>query len=212
MTIIPQSVHIEVWSDVQCIWCYIAAPRLKNAIARFEGDVEVAYRSFVLSPNAPTHIDGDAERRRHQSSNPRFDRIMAQLTELTAAEGLAYRPDLAQPTNSRLAMELLHHADSFGQRAAMTDRLFEAYFAEGAHLGSIEELSILASGVGLDPDEVRTVLDERRYSPAVDADVALARRTGASGAPFYIIDNRWGIAGAQDSNTFLELLNEAAAA
>lgn len=171
--------------------------------------MEVTYRSFLLTPNAPARIDREAEQRRHQASNPQFDRIMAQLTKLTAAEGLQYRPDLTQPTNSRSAMELLHHADIFRQRPAMTQRLFQAYFVEGRHLASIDELSALAADINLDPDETTAALTEYRYRSAVDADIAIARRSGATGAPFYIVDNQWGIAGAQSTDTYLELLHKA---
>lgn len=202
-------VQVEVWSDIQCIWCYIAAPRLQKAIDRFDGGVEVTYRSFLLTPDAPLRIDREAEQRRHQTSNPQFDRIMAQLTELTAAEGLQYRPDLTQPTNSRSAMELLHHADTFGQRPAMTQRLFQAYFVEGRHLGSVDELSALAADIDLNPDETAIALAEHRYRSVVDADIATARRSGATGAPFYIVNNQWGIAGAQSTDTYLELLHKA---
>ena|SRR5690554_3907045 len=212
MTRSIEPVSVEVWSDVQCIWCYIAAPRLQEAIERFGGEVRVTYRSFLLNPDAPVEVDRDVQRRHHQASNPRFEQIMAQLSELTAAEGLDYRPEIIQPTNSRSAMELLHHAGAAGQRPAMMQRLFRAYFVEGRHVGSIDELADLAAGIGLDPAETRTALEERRYRSKVDADVALAQRLGATGAPFYTVNDRWGVAGAQSSDAYLDLLHRGAAA
>jgi predicted DsbA family dithiol-disulfide isomerase len=109
-------------------------------------------------------------------------------------------------------MELLHHAGVAGQRPAMMRRLFQAYFVEGRHVGSIGELADLAAGIGLDPVETRAALEERRYRSEVDADVALARKLGATGAPFYTGNDRWGIAGAQSSDAYLDLLQRAAAA
>lgn len=209
-TIMP--VRVDVWSDVQCIWCYIAAPRFQDAVERFDGEVEVTYHSFLLTPDSPVSVDRAAQKRHHQASNPRFEQIMAGLTGLTAAEGLEYQPDLTKPTNSRSSMELLHHAGVIGRRPLMMTRLFRAYFAEGRHLGSPDELTDLAADIGFDRAETRTVLADHRYRPAVDADVAAARRLGATGAPFYSFNNRFGIAGAQSADTYLDLFHRAATA
>lgn len=203
-------VHVDVWSDVQCIWCYISNARLRTAIHRHPGPVEVTYHSFQLTPDAPVEIDREAEIRRHGENNPRMQQIMAQLRELTAAEGLAYEPDRTRPTNSRAALELLHYAGTLGKRAALTDRLFTAYFAEGRHVGHLDELLNVAGELDIDLADARAALTERRHAAAVDADIAQARAYGATGVPFYVVNNTWGLSGAQPPEQFLAVLRGAA--
>lgn len=208
----PSPVRVEIWSDPQCVWCFIAHPRFEKAVAAFNGEVEVTYRSFELRPDAPVEIDKEQQIAQHAGANrERIDAINAQLTALADAEGLSYRPDLTQPTNSRLALELLHHAGQIGQRATLTTRLFAAYFSEGRHIGRIDELLELAQEVGLDRDTARAALTERRHKKAVEQDHARLRTLGARGVPLYVIDGKWGISGAQPVQTYLDALEKAAA-
>ncbi len=207
----PTPVQVEIWSDPQCIWCYITQPRLRAAVADFGGQVEVTHRSFDLSPHAPVDIDRDAHVRSHSAMPPdRRDRVLGRLAELARAEGLTYRPHHTQPTNSHLALELLHHASATGRRAQLTERLFTAYFAEGRHIGHLEDLVTLAAEIGLDPEHAAKALVERRHVRAVDRDTERARSLGATGAPFIVIDNTWGLPGAQSRQTYLIALERAA--
>ncbi len=204
-------VHVDVWSDVQCIWCYISSARLRTAIRQHPGPVEVTYHSFQLTPDAPVEIDREAEIRRHGGNNPRMQQIMTQLRQLTAAENLAYDPDRTRATNSRMALELLHHAGTLGTRAALTERLFTAYFAEGRHLGHLDELLDIAGepDIGIDIADAHVALTERRHAAAVDADIAQAHAYGATGVPFYVINDTWGLSGAQPAEQFLAAFQEA---
>lgn len=209
----PLPIRVEIWSDPQCVWCFIAHPRFEKAVAAFNGEVEVTYRSFELRPDAPVEIDREQQVAQHAGANrERVDAINAQLTALADAEGLSYRPDLTQPTNSRLALELLHHAGRTGQRATLTTRLFTAYFSEGRHIGRIDELLELAHEVGLDRETARAVLMERRHKEAVEQDDARLRTLGARGVPLYVINGQWGISGAQPVQTYLDTLKRAVAA
>lgn len=207
----PQSlVRLEAWSVPQCVWCFIAHPRFVKAVAAFEGEVEVTYRSFELRPDAPVEIDKEQQTAQHAGANrERVDAINAQLTALAEAEGLSYRPDLSQPTNSRFALELLHQA---GQRATLTSRLFSAHFSEGCHIGRIDELLALAHEVGLDRETARAVLTERRHRKSVERDHARLRALGARGVPLYVINGQPGISGAQPVQTYFDALERAAAA
>ena len=206
-------VRVEIWSDPQCVWCFIAHPRFEKAVAAFAGEVELTYRSFELRPDSPIEIDKEQQIAQHTGANEgRVTAINGQLTALAEAEGLSYRPDLTQPTNSRLALELLHHAGRTGQRAALTTRLFTAYFTEGRHIGRVDELLELAHEVGLGREAARAVLAERRYEDAVEQDATRLRALGARGVPLYVIDGKWGISGAQPVQTYLNALEEATAA
>lgn len=211
MTNFPSTpVRVEVWSDPQCVWCFIAHPRFEKAVAAFNGVVEVTYRSFELRPDAPTEIDKEKEISKHAGAGrERIRTINAQLAELAELEGGSYRPDLVRPTNSHLALELLHHADETGHRASLAKRLFNAYFTEGRHLGREDELVDLAHDVGLDRDAARAALMDRRYREAVDRDSNRLRELGARGVPLYVINGQLGISGAQPVQTYLDAFQKA---
>ena len=195
-TVETRPLRVDVWSDVQCIWCYLSSARLRTAIAQHDGPLEVVHHSFQLVPDAPVDIDPVEARRSHDVVPGRMAQIMAQLRQLASEEGLAYDPDRTRPTNSRAALELLHHADTVGRRAELTGRLFEAYFAEGRHLGRTDELLALAEEVGLDRDAASTALAEHRHAGDVDADIRQAQQLGARGVPFIVVDGRFGLSGA----------------
>lgn len=202
-------IRIDVWSDVQCIWCYISSTRLRTAIARHPGPVEVTYHSFQVTPDAPVDIDRDAHIRSHNVDPARMRQIMTQLRQLTTQEGLPYDPDRTQPTNSHQALELLHHAGTQGMRAELTQRLFVAYFAEGRHVGHVDELLTIAAEACLDRDAAAAVLTDRRYAGAVDTDIRQAHQLGAQGVPFYVINNAYALSGAQPVEQFLAAFEQA---
>lgn len=204
-----RTIRVDLWSDVQCIWCYISSARLDTALARHHGTVHVVHHSFHLTPDAPVDIDRDARMRSHMIDPERMRQIMAHLRQLAALEGLAYEPDLTQPTNSSRALQLLHHAGTLGGRSALTKRLFEAYFAEGRHVGHIEELLSLAEDVGLDRKAAAAVLSEDRYAGAVEDDMQHALLLGARGAPFFVIDGTYRLSGAQSVEQLLGALDQA---
>jgi predicted DsbA family dithiol-disulfide isomerase len=205
-------VRLEVWADPQCVWCYITQPRLHAAIAAYGGPVTVTHRSFQLHPEAPVDVDRDEHVRAQTSgmSMHERDRIIAHLTDLAAAEGLQHRPDLTQPTNSRLALELLHHADTIGKRETLTQRIGRAYFAEGRNIGHLDELLTLASDVGIDPGPAKTALTHHNYTADVDRDTATARTLGAQGVPFYLINDTNALAGTQTTEALLNALRSTA--
>lgn len=206
-TTVARPVQVEVWSDPQCVWCFIAHPRFQKAVAAFDGQVEVTFRSFELRPGVPTEIDKELQMAQHAGASPgRVEAVTAQLTQLAHAEGMSFRPDLTRPTNSHLALELLHHAQQGGHRAALTRRLFTAYFTEGRHIGHVDELVDLAREIGMDPEAAREVLLDRRHRAAVDQDGERLRALGASGVPLHVIDGKWGISGAQPVHVYLEAL------
>jgi predicted DsbA family dithiol-disulfide isomerase len=205
-----QPIRVEIWVDVQCVWCYIGDARWARALSQFDGEVEVVHRSFELQPAAP--VDFDAQEYLQAQRGMKAEeqqRTFGAITRVAAAEGLIYDPARMKPTNSHLALELLHYAESVGMRDAMSKRLYVAYFAEGRHVGRIDELVAMAGEVGLDPDRVREVLTGGEYVAAVDRDNARARMVGVRGVPFYVID-QYGFSGAQSTEAFVDVLNRVA--
>jgi predicted DsbA family dithiol-disulfide isomerase len=207
-------VRVEVWSDVVCPWCYIGKRRLEAALERFahRDDVEVVWRSFQLDPSVPegeTHATLPALAAKYGRSVEEMRGTMRHVEETAAGEGLRY--DLANGVsgNTLLAHELLHLAAERGLQGELKERLLHAHFEEGRSVFDVDSLAALAVEVGLDDAEVRAALADHRFRPAVQEDVATARALGATGVPFFVVDRRYGAAGAQPADQLLQVLERA---
>ena len=211
---------VEIWSDVVCPWCYIGKRRFESALRAFEHreDVEVEWRSFELDPTTQSvtiRADGpsDAHARKLSAKIGRpveeVRELIAHVDAVAAAEGLEFHQDVSVPANTVNAHQLLHLAREHGVQDAVKERFLHANFSEGEPLGDDDTLVRLAAEAGLDAAESRAVLAEDRYVDAVRADVAEAQALGARGVPFFVIDRKYGIAGAQPTEQFLQVLQRA---
>ena len=210
------AIKIDVWSDIACPWCYIGKRNLENGLAEVSADpdgprVEVTYHSFELSPDTPVDFEGDevsylADHKGipREQAREMIDRV----TDVAAAAGLTYRYDLLQHTNTVKAHELLHHAKRNGKQLEMEERLMSAYFTEGKHVGRIDDLVALAAEVGLDADETRAALESEKYLADVRADQDQARNYGINGVPFFVIDGKYGVSGAQPPEAFAQIARQ----
>jgi predicted DsbA family dithiol-disulfide isomerase len=201
---------VEIWSDVVCPWCYVGKRRFEKALADFEhrDDVEVVWRSFELDPNAPPereHSGAEHLAAKYGMSLEQAERSNAQMTELAASEGLEYHLDRTRGGNSFDAHRLLQLAKDRGRQDEMKERLMRAYFTEGEAISDAETLVRLALEVGIDP----TPLKGGGYAEAVREDELLARRIGIQGVPFFVLNRRYGVSGAQPPELLLEALAKA---
>ncbi len=194
--------QVEIWSDVVCPWCYIGKRRFETALASFPNrdEVEVVWRSFELDPRAPRTVDGDPIRRlaiKYGVSIEQAGAMNERVTSAAVEEGLSYRLDIARRGNSFDAHRLLHLAAEHGRQGELKERLLAAYQSEGEPIGDPETLLRLAVEVGLDEDEVRYVLETDRYGDEVRADERDAMEIGVTGVPFFLVDRRYAVPGAQ---------------
>jgi predicted DsbA family dithiol-disulfide isomerase len=209
-------IKIDVWSDIACPWCYIGKRNLEDGLAAASADddapqVEVTFHSFELSPDTPTDFEGgEADYlAAHKGISPEQAQAMLdRSTAAAAASGLSYRFDLLKHTNTVKAHELLHFAKEHGRQAETAERLMSAYFTEGRHLGREDELVALAVDAGLDGDAARDALQSGRYLPAVRADQAQASAYGINGVPFFVIDGKYGVSGAQPAEAFSQIVRQ----
>jgi predicted DsbA family dithiol-disulfide isomerase len=207
----PISVH--VWSDVACPWCFVGKRRFEAGVAKFGGAVDVTYHSFELAPDTPVDFEGsEVDFLAGHKGIPveQAVQMLDQMTQLAADEGLAYDFSAVQHTKTLKAHQLLHFAKAHGRQLELVERLFAAYFEQGRHVGHDDELVSLAADVGLDPDQARAALVDETYAEAVDADINQARAYGITGVPFYVIDERLGVSGAQSPETFAAALQQVA--
>jgi predicted DsbA family dithiol-disulfide isomerase len=206
--------QIEVWSDVVCPWCYIGKRRLETALAQFphRDEVEVVWRSFQLDPTIPegeTFPTLPALAAKYGASVDDMAANMQRVEELAAAEGLDYHLTQGISGNTTLAHELIHLGAEHGLQGAMKERLLHAHFEEQRPVFDLESLVPLAVEVGLEEADVREALTDRRYRAAVHEDAATAQALGATGVPFFVVDRKYGAAGAQPPELLLQLLERA---
>jgi predicted DsbA family dithiol-disulfide isomerase len=135
--------------------------------------------------------------------------MLARVTGIAESVGLHYDYDSVHQTNTVISHELLHYAKAHGRQLDMKERLLKAYFVDGRHVGRIEDLADLAAEIGLDRAEVVRALTEGSFLADVKADVAQALEYGIQGVPFFVIDGKYGVSGAQDARTFANVLEQA---
>jgi predicted DsbA family dithiol-disulfide isomerase len=208
---VSETIKVDIWSDVQCPWCYIGKRKFEAGAALFDGNVEVEYHSFELAPDTPVDFDGspvDYLSQRKGLPVAEVELMLERVTGIAESVGLHYDYDSVHQTNTVISHELLHYAKAHGRQLDMKERLLKAYFVDGGHVGRIDDLADLAATVGLDRADVVRALTENEYLAAVKADVAQAAEYGIQGVPFFVIDGKYGISGAQDPDTFLQALRQ----
>ncbi|TWG97363.1 putative DsbA family dithiol-disulfide isomerase [Nocardioides sp. J9] len=206
--------RIEIWADVVCPWCYIGKRRLEKALAGFEhrDEVEVVYRSFELDPFAPevgTETTVTVLGRKFGADEAATREMMARADEVAAAEGLTMAHADALHARTLTAHRLIHLARTEGRQAAMVEELLAAYFTRGETLGDHDVLRAAAAAAGLDGARVEEVLASDEFRDDVTADVNQARAYGSTGVPFFVLDGRFGISGAQPTELFSQALEQA---
>jgi predicted DsbA family dithiol-disulfide isomerase len=204
--------RIEIWSDVVCPWCYIGKRRLEKALADFPyaDDVEVVWRSFQLDPSAPdtpTETVADYLGRKYGGGAEAGAEMVARVTALAAEEGMTWRHSESLRVGTFDAHRLLHAAGD--RRGELKEALLHAYFAEAQNVADHETLARIATEVGLDDVVVKEVLTTDRYADQVEADIRQAAAYGATGVPFFVIDQKYGLSGAQPVDTFRQVLDRA---
>lgn len=206
--------RVDVWSDIACPWCYIGKRRLESALARFDGEVAIAWRSFELDPSAPQRHPADvphAERlaRKYGVTRQKAEAMNAHITELARADGLDFRLDRIQGGNSFDAHRVLHLARERGLQDAVKERFFRGYFTEGEAIGEPDVVARLAADAGLDAEEVRALFASDAYADEVRADEREARELGITGVPFFVLAGKYAVSGAQPSELLLRALEQA---
>ena len=209
--------HVEIWSDIACPWCYIGKRRFEAALAAYEhrDEVTVTWRSFELDPQAPPERTGDYAThlaRKYGTSREAAVAMHDRMTETAAGEGLDFRFDIARAGNTFDAHRVVHLAAAHGAQEAMQERIMRAYLGEGELISDHATLERLAVEVGLPADEARAVLGSDRYAAEVRDDERTAARLGINAVPFFVVDRAVGASGAHPPEQLLELLRQARAA
>ena len=194
--------RIDVWSDFLCPFCHLGRRQLELALAEFEhrDEVDVVWHSFQLDRGADAVVEGSNVQRiadKYGVSTEQMEETHRHMAEQAAEVGLDFQWDKATGGNSYDAHRLHHFARSVGREKEFMDRLMTAWYSEGAAIGDHGTLVRLAAEVGLEEDVVRGVLDSDSFGQDVRTDLALAHQIGITAVPTFVLDQKFGVSGAQ---------------
>ncbi|QEU95214.1 DsbA family oxidoreductase [Streptomyces kanamyceticus] len=208
--------RVEIWSDIACPWCYVGKARFEKALAAFphRDGIEVVHRSFELDPG---RAKGDTApvlamlTKKYGMSEEQAREGEQRLGENAASEGLGYRTEGRDHGNTFDMHRLLHLAKERGRQDELIGLLYRANFAEERSVFEDDERLVeLAVAAGLDAEEARGVLaDPEKYAADVRADEREAAELGANGVPFFVLDRKFGVSGAQPADVFAQALQQA---
>ncbi|MEP7201535.1 MAG: DsbA family oxidoreductase [Ilumatobacteraceae bacterium] len=208
-------VEVEIWSDIVCPWCYIGKRRFETAVNELadEIDVAVVFRPFQLDPTASPGKSGpvlDAYAKKFGDLE-RAQEIIDHVTSVAADSGIQFRMDRAMRANTLLAHRVVWLARATGQQVAMNERLLQAYFIDGLDIGDPETLAKCAAQVGLDHDRVLAFLETDDGLDEVRREIREAARLEITAVPTFVFDGKWMVPGAQEPETFAEVLRRVVA-
>jgi protein disulfide-isomerase len=205
---------VDIWSDIMCPFCYIGKRKLEAALEHFEhkDGVEIVWHSFQLDPTVQAKPGADLYSYLAERKGQTRDwsvKMHQQVAQMAQGEGLTYNFDKAVIANSFNAHRLIQLAKKHGLGDAAEEALFEAYFTDGKDVNDNNTLTQLGIEIGLSAIETGEMLNSNAYEAEVNADVQRAQMLGISGVPFFVINDKYGISGAQPKELFSEALNKA---
>ena len=203
---------IDIWSDVVCPWCFIGKRRLEKALALFEhrDQATTRHRAFQLQPDITSTVDTKSYlAQKYQMAQEQVEQMQANVCAIADGEGLCYNLDGTLSGNTFDAHRLLLWSAEIGKQDALLEAMYSAYFEKSQPLFSREDLIAVCSQVGISATEVNEFLSSDKFSQEVIADRALATQLGATGVPFFVVDMKYGISGAQPLEAFTQTLETA---
>jgi len=214
--LVSDSIKIDIWSDIGCPWCWIGKHKFEDGLAQYRAKdssvpVEIEYHSFELHPDTPvdfvgTELDWLVSSRGMPASQIRG--MMRNAAAIAEAAGTVYDYDNLKHINSIKAHQLVHYAKARGTQHETLNHVLKAYFLQLRGVEDVQDLADLGAEMGFDRDDVVRSLEADEYLGEVQADLAQARSLGIHAVPFFIVDGKYGLSGAQDSSTFADLLQK----
>jgi predicted DsbA family dithiol-disulfide isomerase len=203
---------IDVWADVVCPWCFIGKRRLEKALSAFghKDEVTIRHRAFQLQPDAKDVLPtSELLASKYQVSPEQVKQMQANVCAVADGEGLCYNLDETLSGNTFDAHRLLLWAATINKQDELLEAMFSSYFEKSRPLFSHSDLVAVAISVGIDADLADDILRSDQYADEVVTDRNLASQLGATGVPFFVVDMKYGISGAQPLEAFTQTLQTA---
>lgn len=205
---------IEIWSDVMCPFCYIGKRNFETALEQFDNNqhIEVVWKSFLLDPSIPEVAEDsyhDYLVKRKNMSSSQVKGMLDNVSQAAKDVGLEYNFDKAVMVNSQNAHKLIQFAKTKGLGDQMEERLFKAFFTEGKSIADKNTLVQLGSEIGLNEADITSVFSDNTYVNLINKDIQEGQQLGVQGVPFFVLDRKYGVSGAQPPQAFLENLEVA---
>ncbi|MDH3712508.1 MAG: DsbA family oxidoreductase [Gammaproteobacteria bacterium] len=204
--------RIDIFSDTICPWCYIGKKRFEKALAqRSDLALEIHWRAFQLNPDMP---EEGMDRKHYVETKfggpERARQVYARVASAGSEDDIAFNFEgIVRTPNTVASHRLIRYAgDQPGGQDAVVEALFEAYFIRGEDIGDLDVLVAAAEQASLDPQAVREFLASEEHLHAVRAEDVRARQLGIQGVPFFVIDDKYGISGAQPPDVFLQAFDQ----
>jgi predicted DsbA family dithiol-disulfide isomerase len=203
---------IDIWSDVVCPWCFIGKRRLEKALSLFEhrDQVTIRHRAFQLQPDIISTVPtAEHLADKYRLTEDKVKEMQANVCAIADGEGLCYNLDDTLSGNTFDAHRLLLWAETIGKQDQLLEAMYSAYFEKSQPLFSHDDLISVASAAGFVTSDVAALLNSDAFTQEVLADRDLATQLGATGVPFFVIDMKFGISGAQPLEVFTQTLENA---
>jgi len=206
--------NVEIWSDVMCPFCYIGKRKFEKALEQFphKDDIKIIWKSFQLDPSTvtdPSLNTIENLRLKKGWSKEQAAETIAHVADIAKQVGLDFNFDKAVVANSFDAHRLSHLAKKYNKQNELEEKLFSAYFTEGKNTADHETLLKIALEIGMDKAEVTQLLKGNIFANEVHQDVEQAQQIGVRGVPFFVLNQKYAISGAQESDSFLQALHKA---
>ncbi|MFJ7669065.1 DsbA family protein [Lysinibacillus sp. NPDC097195] len=206
---------IEIWSDYVCPFCYIGKKQLEKAIqdTGFEGQVELVYKSYQLDPTTPEDTNVsiyDSLAQKYSMSLDKAKEMTQGVTARAQEVGLHYNFDQMMAENTLKAHRLVKWAEQQGDASALVEALLHGYFIDGKRIGHNDVLETIAEQVGFKREDVAKVLASEEFKAEVEEDIQEGLQLGVRGVPFFVLNRKYGISGAQPQEVFEDTLRKVA--
>jgi len=204
---------VEIWSDVMCPFCYIGKHHFEQALEKlpFKNEIEIDWKSYQLNPeyhNTSNEKVYDYLSRSKGVSLEHAKQMTQQVADMATNAGLTINFDKNTPANTFNAHRLIHLAAKHNFQNTAEEKLFEAHFVQGKNIGEDAVLLEVAKEIGLDATEAAVMLNSDQYAEAVRYDIYESQNLGIRGVPYFVMDRKYGVSGAQPVQAFTEALTQ----
>jgi predicted DsbA family dithiol-disulfide isomerase len=205
---------IEIWSDYACPYCYIGKRRLEKALESFSDreDIEISFKSFELDPSASYKTTTNTRERiseKYRIGIEKAQQMIDSITEYAKSVGLDFNYDTVRYTNTFDAHRIAKYAETKGKGIEISEKLLHAYFTENKQMSDHKILTDIATEIGLDKLEVENILKSKKFATDVRNDEYESSRLGIQAVPFFLINEKYSISGAQPSKVFKKAIEKA---